>query len=246
MSSSHGRSSDGLEDQATSQYLREYQELISFALENGSSFEEIKRRVDDFYDQYIFEILRDYERQFMFTLVTLKVYSVFRAGVRGDISSVVVDDVRMVRRERIDFRAFEKSRYSSPMCGESHEEWFARVHRDEALKKGYCIPLTVFVRRKDSVVKELPRFYDDMMFTYDGARIEKVLDGVDWSRVRHGVRQFVLEGINRVLHDDAKLLSLVSGDVSELDGLSSFEDGVSSVDGYNPGEFGWLDCVRKE
>jgi hypothetical protein len=152
----------------------------------------------------------------------------------------------MVRRERIDFRAFEKSRYSSPMCGESHEEWFARVHRDEALKKGYSIPLTVFVRRKDSVIKELPRFYDDMMFTYDGARIEKVLDGVDWSRVRHGVRQFVLEGINRVLHDDAKLLSLVSGDVSELDGLSSFEDGVSSVDGCNPGEFGWLDCVREE
>lgn len=85
--SSGARRSENAEDSALSEYLKEYQELISFSEENGSSFEDIGRRVDDFYDQHIFDILKDYQRQFMFTLVTLKVYSVFRAGVRGDISS---------------------------------------------------------------------------------------------------------------------------------------------------------------
>lgn len=79
------RSPSAGEDCATAEYLREFQELISFSEENPTSFEEVKRRVDNFHDEFMFDILKDYQRQFAFVLTNLKVYSVFRAGASGDI-----------------------------------------------------------------------------------------------------------------------------------------------------------------
>jgi hypothetical protein len=84
MASAPGSFSSFLGEEGSSEYLREYQELILFAEQHSTSFEEVKRRVDEFYDQHIFHILRDYHRQFAFTLATLKVYSVFRAAAAGE------------------------------------------------------------------------------------------------------------------------------------------------------------------
>lgn len=151
----------------------------------------------------------------------------------------------MVRRRRHDFRVSSKSFGLQRLCGESTEECFARVNRSEALKKGVPIPMTVFVRRRDGVIKELPLFYDDMMFTYDGARIERVLNGINWGAVRGTVRSFALDGITRAMEDDAKRLSLLSGEVCEVDESVSFDD--EDVDEQlQVSETGWLDVVREK
>lgn len=152
----------------------------------------------------------------------------------------------MVRRRREDYRVSLKQRGSVPLCGETEEEHFARVNRSDALKKGIPIPMTVFVRRKDFVIKELPTFYDDMLFTYDGARIERVLNGINWASVRGQVRSFALEGITCALESDAKTLSLLPGQVCHDDESVSFgDDDVvdSQSDMIQPG---WLDAVREK
>lgn len=152
----------------------------------------------------------------------------------------------MVRRRRDDFRVLWKQRFPVQLCGETKEECFARVNRSEALKKGIPIPMTVFVRRKDGVIKELPMFYDDMMFTYDGARVERVLNGVDWSSVRSQVRCYALDGISKALESDAKTLSLLSGESCEVDESVSFGD--EEITGSQCGSLrtGWLDIVREK
>lgn len=149
----------------------------------------------------------------------------------------------MVLRERLDFRMYEKSYSSDPFCGESAEERLCRVCPEQGRKKGFVPPLTVFIRRKDGVIKELPRFYDDMLFTYDGARIERVFAGFPWERVKHDVRVFAFEGINRALHDDAKKLSLLAGEGPE-DGQEDFfkDDGLMDMMS-DEHEVGWLDAL---
>lgn len=67
------------------EYLKEFEELLAFAQNDSSPSEAVQKRVDDFYERRMFDILRDYQRQFQFTLVTLKVYSVFRGALRREI-----------------------------------------------------------------------------------------------------------------------------------------------------------------
>lgn len=151
----------------------------------------------------------------------------------------------MVRRQREDFRTHLKGVLRKPYCGESADEFFARTNRNEAMKNGLSIPTTVFVRRKDGVVKELPVFYDDMMFTYDGARIERVLNGVDWTRVRSHVRLFAFDGINKALEKDATTLSLCPGEFREADYDVDFGD-EDEADTPVASRLGWLDEVRQK
>jgi hypothetical protein len=147
----------------------------------------------------------------------------------------------MVIRERIDYRVNEKNVLPVPLCGETAEQLLGRVDKAAAVRAGVSVPGTVFVRRKDGVLKELPRYYDDMLFTHDGARVERVLEGVDWSRVRYEVRKFTFEGIRRALDNDAKVLSLTSGYVGEdHTGYPSDETAVDEV------RAGWLDLVMNK
>jgi hypothetical protein len=81
----------GASDEALDAYIREFADLISFCEQDSSSHEEISRRVDDFYDKHIFDILKDYLRQFSFSLVTLKVYSVWRSVLRGGVDQDRLD-----------------------------------------------------------------------------------------------------------------------------------------------------------
>jgi hypothetical protein len=145
----------------------------------------------------------------------------------------------MVQRERIDFRVREKGYPRSRMCGESEEQYLGRVQRDEAVRRGISIPGTVFVRRRDGVVRELSRFYDDMMFTYDGARAERVLANVHFECAKHEVRVYALQGITDALRRDARALSLLPGESSDDSELSMFGD----EDFVDEGQPGWLDSV---
>lgn len=83
-------SSEGQRDDAEggdpTRYIREMDDLIKFVEANSHDYQEVKRRVDEFYDKNIFEVLRNHQRQFMFELITAKTYSVHQAAARGLIA----------------------------------------------------------------------------------------------------------------------------------------------------------------
>lgn len=75
----------------------------------------------------------------------------------------------MVLKERIDCRQLEDEKYAlGKRSGESDQDYVCRVFPDEGKRRGWHMPDTVFIRRSDCVVKELPRVYEDTEFSYDG------------------------------------------------------------------------------
>lgn len=147
----------------------------------------------------------------------------------------------MVLCERVDFRVFEKKFPMFGIRGETADERLGRLDKPEAIRKGIPLPATVFVRRRDGLLKELPRVFDDMLFTYDGARVERVLECAERLSVGHKARKFAFDGITRALDEDAKVLSLLSGESSESDYGDSSPEPV-----LNGSQGGWADKLRKQ
>lgn len=80
------RQRDDAEGGDPTRYIREMDDLIKFVEANSADYQQVKHRVDEFYDKNIFEVLRNHQRQFMFELITLKTYSVHQAAADGSIA----------------------------------------------------------------------------------------------------------------------------------------------------------------
>lgn len=121
----------------------------------------------------------------------------------------------MVVCERIDFRVYENTSVLCLMCGESQEEFVGRVDHERAVRLGYQVPSTVFVRRKDGIVKELSRFYASEEFTYGGGRVSGVRSSSEWS----DANAWSSFNVELCMESDARLLSLLSGTCMEVSGM---------------------------
>jgi hypothetical protein len=69
----------------TESYIQVYQHLISFAGEQSCDYRSILSKMNEFYSTHIFDILRDYVRQFQFILINLKLFSLQSAVPRCDL-----------------------------------------------------------------------------------------------------------------------------------------------------------------
>lgn len=94
-------------------YLKSFEELLLFCKEFPEKYSEIQRMVDEFYEKYLDDILADYARQFAFTLVNLKVYSVFRGyavdAIPRDEVGTEIDRASLLPARRVGSLRRERS-----------------------------------------------------------------------------------------------------------------------------------------
>lgn len=121
----------------------------------------------------------------------------------------------MVVSERHDFRVYENKSVLPLMCGESQMEFIGRVDHERAVRLGYAVPSTVFVRRKDGTVKELSRFYNSEEFTYEGGLVRGARSS---SECLH-TKAWSSFNVGYCMESDARTLSLLSGSFSEVNGM---------------------------